>query len=72
MSGPSGEECETCYYFVPDGDVNGYGFCYRYPPKIHTTHIFLGDLRDEAGFPEPACNWNWCGEYKLMSGINDG
>jgi len=65
MSGPSGEECSHCYYFQPDGEeVVGFGFCHRYPPKIHTTLIYLKDDKDEAGFPEPVSDGQWCGEFK--------
>jgi len=64
MSGPSGEACERCYYYCADIEAPGYGLCYRYPPKIHTTKIYLKDENDEAGFPEPASEGMWCGEFK--------
>jgi len=65
--GPRGEICKACYYFVSDGDGNGFGFCYRYPPKIHNTIIYLKDSNDDAGFPEPISDWSWCGEFLRKS-----
>jgi len=54
--------CATCRFW--DGEDDGRGLCYRYPP-LPTTQFAAGDIaslgeswRPEVGYAD------WCGEYQ--------
>lgn len=72
MSGPSGERCDSCYYWweIPEdwltphdgGGCDAVGLCHRYPPSIRPDRVHT----------EPDSDWpvlgdfQWCGEWKAM------
>lgn len=63
--GPSGEECQQCYYFRKFEEYDG--FCYRYPPKTANApeNWTDGKFKPEMyGFPENVSSTSWCGEYR--------
>lgn len=71
MSGPSGERCSACYFFVATPGIRGR--CYFFPPQKSTAIVPTRTSSEGISFPEMQCETDagfvidddWCGHFKV-------